>query len=291
MKRLIFILTLFISVYSFGQLGHVGFGSAAGSGSTLSLNAEYQIIYDAMSPKPSAAVATAQNALVQTLVDSSYWTGFMDYLIIPATENESNALINWITPGTNDADNVDVTQWTQFEGYNGDGIADYISTNFNPSTDNTNFTLDDCAIGVYTRSDIVSSTYLILAEDGGDRLGINPESSGSTYYYANDDDFDLAAVTNSQGMYMSIRTDNANKSLHHFGGGASGQVSTAAEASRSIPNVEIDILLQTIGGPLYSTRQFSIFFLSKGMTAGQAIGLNGIFETYMDDPAINKGVQ
>ena len=120
---------------------------------------EYQAILSAMTTDPSNDIKDYQNTMVEALIAGGYWAR-MDQLLITATEVNTGgeALINWINPGTYDADNVDATAWTTLEGYTGDATAGYISTNLNPGDGGSyNYTLDDGTIGIYLRTDLAEA--------------------------------------------------------------------------------------------------------------------------------------
>ena len=65
-------------------------------------------------------------------------------------------------------------------------------------------------------------------------------------------------------------------------------VDTETDATTGLEDTEFYILTAN-GQGAFTTFQYAIFGVASKIVDGQAIGLNGIFETYMD--AIGKGVQ
>ena len=83
---------------------------------------EYDPIYAAFTTKPSSTIAAYQEALVYSLDTLDFAGGAsvwdrMDVFYVFANNIEANALINWVNPGTFDADNVSSTSFTAYEGF------------------------------------------------------------------------------------------------------------------------------------------------------------------------------
>ena len=137
--------------------------SIGGSG----YSTQYDAVYNAMTNKPDATNAGYQDTLVTALVDGGYWAR-MDAFWCFAQENndDSEALINWINPGTTDADNPTGTSWTTLEGYTGNGTDDYISTNWISDTHGSNYVLDSATFGIYVRNNLQSDEELVNAGSG-----------------------------------------------------------------------------------------------------------------------------
>lgn len=251
--------------------------------------AEYDTVFAAMTTKPSTAIAISQNAMVDSLVQKGYWER-MDQLLIPATEVNTGgeALINWINPGTYDADNVDATAWTTLEGYTGDVTADYISTNFNPGDGGSyNYTLDDAAIGIYLRTDLVEETGSVLGSYGTNRISLTPHLEDNQYLIRVNQPTSgsLAGIAGATtGLHVITRT--ASDAVSYYRNG--GLVKTETDASSAIPNMELYVLRMN-GVGIGSAHQFSIYFVMDGIDSTDAAALNTIFETYMD--ALGTGVE
>lgn len=248
-------------------------------------SAEYDTVYQAMTTKPTAAYAVIDDDMVYSLDSAGFWDR-MDYLLIVASENEDGALINWIKPGTYDADNVSSTAWTQFEGYTGDASADYISTNFNVSSNTVNYTLDNSSVGIYIRDNQQEAQYIFIATDGTNATGLVPRNASDQKTARVNSDLLMAgsAVLDCRGTYIVSRT--ADDACAVYLNGTS--IDSETDTSSSIPDAEMLIL--STPTPTYSDHQFSIFWIMDGVAdATEAAKINTIFERRMD--RLGKGVQ
>lgn len=251
--------------------------------------AEYDTVFAAMTTKPSTAIAISQNAMVDSLVQKGYWER-MDQLLIFATEvnTGSEALINWISPGTYDADNVDATAWTTLEGYTGDGTADYISTNLNPGDGGSyHYTLDDATIGIYLRTDLTESLSVCGSNYDTNRSSLAPRYTDNQYFIRVNQNASglLSGVAGATtGLHAITRT--ASDAVSYYRNG--GLVKTDTDASSAIPNMELYVLRMN-GAGFFSAHQVSIYFVMDGIDSTDAAALNTIFETYMD--ALGTGVE
>ena len=286
MKRIItFILFALLILPLEGQIGRYPFYTVT---SPSPYCIEYQAVLAAMTTDPSNDIKDYQNTMVESLIAGGYWAR-MDQLLIPATEvnTDGEALINWINPGTYDADNVDSTAWTTLEGYTGDGTADYISTNFNPGDGGSyNYTLNDAAIGLYLRTDLEEDISVCGSYDGTNRISLTP--------YATDDQYYIRVNQPSSGVLVGVAgaatglhviTRTASDTVSYYRNGE--LVETETDASSAIPNRELYVLRMN-GSGFYSAHQFSIYFVMDGVDSTDVAALNTIFETYMD--AIGRGV-
>lgn len=251
---------------------------------------QYQTVYDAMTTPPSAAVATAQNVMVKALVDGGVWAK-TDYMLLLAqeTNDDSEALINWVNPGTNDATLVNAPAFVSLEGFTGNGVDSYINTNFNETTDATYYALNDSAFAFYCRTDKTE----ISAEMGAER-----GAGGRTYLltrYATDDQIlnmnssGLSGVdtgTDSSGMFICQRTaSNAlaayRNKVEQFSG---------STASGILPNYDWSVCGVNDDGTTdqLSTRQVSFAWIGASLTSDERTVLTDAVETYMDSNG--KGV-
>jgi hypothetical protein len=97
MKKILFLSLLLITSFVNGQsqINVI-------SGGTPSFCAEYQAVYDAYTTKPSDAVATIYNTMVEKLVAAGLWSTQWDIVrgYGMTTNDAGEALINWINPST-----------------------------------------------------------------------------------------------------------------------------------------------------------------------------------------------
>ena len=163
-KILTFILFALLLLPLEGQIGRYPFYTVT---SPSPYCIEYQAVLAAMTTDPSNDIKDYQNTMVEALVAGGYWAR-MDQLLITATEVNTGgeALINWINPGTYDADNVDATAWTTLEGYTGDATADYIR-HLNPGDGDHIIIFRHGTIGIYleqTAEALLSGSMMVQIE-------------------------------------------------------------------------------------------------------------------------------
>lgn len=289
MKRLILFISLVV-LFSTSQAQRFPYSNTAHISSGGSYTTQYQAVLDEMTTDPSTTNRGYQDAMVESLVDDGYWAR-MDYLSVYATEinSASEALINWITPGTNDGTNVSSTSWTTQEGFTGDGTADYINTNFNLSTEGSNYTQNDASVGVYLR---------INEQHAGYAFGARAISSTEAHFVARNASNNCTGEFNggsfgptnfdntSAGLWIVTR--RASNDTEWYRDGIANVNWVDADASVGVPNADMYVLNRS-GSAGYSTNQVAIFFIMDGCSDAEALAINTIFETYMD--AIGTGVQ
>lgn len=250
---------------------------------------EYQAVLAAMTTDPSNDIKDYQNTMVEALIAGGYWAR-MDQLLIFATEvnTGSEALINWISPGTYDADNVDATAWTTLEGYTGDGTDDYISTNLNPGDGGSyHYTLDDATIGIYLRTDLTESSSVCGSNDGTNRISLALRYPDNQYFIrVNQNASELLSGIAGATTGLHVITRTASDAVSYYRNG--GLVKTDTDASSAIPNMELYVLRMN-GASFWSVHQVSIYFVMDGIDSTDAAAINTIFETYMD--ALGTGVE
>jgi len=159
---------------------------------------EYQALLDVWGTDPHDTIKTDQNALVDSLKTNEYWAR-MDLLGVFAQNNETNALVDWMHPDSTFT-NVSSTAFTAWQGFEGDGSADYINTNRNLSSETSNYVLDDASFGVYCRNDIDEQGAVLGAEDGTNDCYLYPHFSGAAYYKINCNGNESNASTASTGL-------------------------------------------------------------------------------------------
>lgn len=281
MRNIIFISLLFINTIC-GQSLLILMGDDAG------YDSEAQAYFGLMTTPLSKNRQDTINAFVVMLKDSlsiSSLAGKFDVMYILANETAEASLKNLVAD-TNHCFNISSTAFAVDRGYTGDGSADYLTTNYNPSTEKVNLTQNSAGIGFYSRTDRSEAAYDCGAYIGTDGFmatnytdlfasGVNSGATGTT---AN-------GVTT--GMYIATRNDATN--IYHYKNGVQlGNVQ--ATASTAIPNGNIFICARNENGsPLrFGQKQIAFFFVSGGLSATEARKITNCIEWYLD--AIGAGV-
>jgi len=116
----------------------------------VALDIEYIRYQERMLAEPSAQWQVATNQLILDLraaLGVERLAEAFDVFYIFAAESEQAALLNVVKTG-HTATNTGMT-FTSRVGFQGDGVADYINTNYNPTDDGYTYTLNDALIGLY----------------------------------------------------------------------------------------------------------------------------------------------
>jgi hypothetical protein len=250
--------------------------------------AEYQAVYNAYPTKPGADTAAAQNTLVNTLVTTNAVWDSLDIFYCLANRTANDAKIEWTDP-TGD-DNITASgkgeTFTVYEGYTGDGVAGtYLNTNWNPSTEGVNFSLNDASLGIYERLSINEDRYAIGNIVGSDYNGLRIQSGTVFYVIINGTGGNQRAVANGQGCFIGVRKNATTLSYYRN----AVDLTDRAVNSTAIPNGVLYILAYkaaTTGGV---TNQISFAFAGGALSAAQITTLNTAIETYMD--YLGKGVE
>ena len=247
----------------------------------------YQTVYDSLTTPPHDTVASAQNTMISSIVSPGTWAK-LDVFVFYAqsTNGGGEALINWINPGTGDASLVGGVTFTANEGITPNGSTTYSNTNYNPSSDAVQYTLNSCSIGCYIRNDIQSGGTVFGARDATARTVLYPyhTSGDQTFEYINNTSVKNTAVSDSQGMYIITRTASDVHTTYKNGSGSSG-----GQVSNAIPNAVF-----FVGGTNNSglsdegTWQVACWFAGGGLTESDANVITNAVETYLD--YMGKGV-
>lgn len=248
---------------------------------------DYQDVLTAFGTQPHDTIKTKQNAMVYSLDSAGYWDRMDVFYIFAAHEASTESLINWIAPGTCDADNVSATAWTIWEGYTGDGVADYISTNYNPSVNAVNISIDNFTAGIYLRINKQENPAVFGATSGGSYIYLVPRdvSDGLSGSINSAADIITPSSVNSSGLWLVTRTASNATAVYRNGGAFDSE----ADVSGVLVNQEITVLKRN-GAATFSTNQVSIFFVMNGVVnATEAGKINVIIEKYMD--SLGRGVE
>ena len=241
----------------------------------------YQVVYDSLTTKPSAAIATAQNTMCCVLVDAGIWAKLdVFYLFAQTTNGAGEALINWKLPGSFDATAFNAPAFVALEGFTGDGASAYIDCNWNPATNGINYTLNDGMIGLYSRTNLAESNQDAGVIVGGDLIQIRLRSATDAAAWAvNDDGTEgVAGETDSRGLYIIQRTGvNAREGIRNL---AAWGIDVRAVSG--IPSGNMYVLARNNGGDEeWSGKQISFFFAGASLSAGERTNLQNAIETYM----------
>lgn len=118
------------------------------SKSAISYEPEAIALFDNMAVEPSDALKIIINTAIRDLKLYGIWNK-LDFLAVYAMHTEQAALLDW--KGYSNHTNQNGMDFTQYKGFSYDtSLATvFINTNFDPSTDGVNYTLNDAMLGVW----------------------------------------------------------------------------------------------------------------------------------------------
>ena len=249
---------------------------------------EYQAVYDSYTTKPSDAQAAIDNTMVEGWVSDGVLAK-LDILDIGAVHinSDSEALKNWISPGTFDPSLVNAPAFGINEGFTGNGANAYINLNWNPSVNGVNYIQDSASVGIYIRTNVGENRYDIGCNDGIVHVGIQAKNgSNKGAVKVNSSLLQSAANTDSRGMFIANRVLSTEQDLWKN----KVRIVNGTRGTNGVPNMGIVALANNANGSIgqFSTKQLSMVFAGSGLTQTDINNLTDRFETRMD--ALGKGV-
>ncbi|RTE91924.1 hypothetical protein [Bradyrhizobium sp. LVM 105] len=265
---------------SFGKLGAMGRGmghlGSLGSVGYRFVNPEAAAIAAAFSPAPTNARKALIDNLVGGLKSAGIWSA-LDLFYVTAAAASQNGRVNWKNPGTFDLIEVSSPTFAADQGYTGNGSSSYLRTQYTPSTNGVNFTLNSASAWAWSRTNLASAgadlgnatapRAFLTGRNGSDQLqGDMNNAAASSISTAN---------TNSIGFYGVQRRGSADRRLFLNGaqvGTASGVVST------SVPSVEQWVC--AANATSFGTRQISVAAWGASLSGLESSFYNAVL-TYM----------
>ena len=243
----------------------------AGQGQNSSFDADYQAVLNRAVALgytlPTAPQQIIQNNLVLALKAGGIWSK-LDVLYIFANNGGTEfARLNWKNPNVNLATLINPLTFTTNQGFNGNGTLSYIDTNFNPSTNGVNYTLNNASISTYLFS--VGAPPIAGSLGGDNRLTIG--SSASNYRLNTSNGLNSSFAINGIGLKSFNRTTSTNLTLFN---GLIGENRTAT--STALPTTSL-ILRYTSN---YGTSIISTYSMGASLVSENTAYVNAI-NTYI----------
>lgn len=248
-------------------------------------NNEYQDILDRGTTLgyslPSSGQQTLQDAFVSQLIADGIWAK-LDILYVFATDGDGNfALINWITPASFQCSLVNAPTFTANAGYTGNGTTSYLDTNWIPSTNGVNYTLNSASFGGKINSGSASTTTVEFGASTASNVSgayLFGRLSGSATYRANMGFSRAAATASPVGFWHGDRDLLASTHLYKDG----AVFITATDNSVNSPDVSMTVGCMNNGGTKqnFSARQVSMFFAGGSLNSTEATALYNAWNTY-----------
>lgn len=250
-------------------------GSANATSNSLTIyEAEYKAILDYATTNsyalPSTAQRLKQNTLLSSLKTAGVWSK-LDTFTNFATDGSSNfALIDWkrLTQYTA----VNSPTFTANEGFMGNGTSSYVDTNFNPSTQSTNYVTNNASRYMYLFSGSLGQRIEGNSIDTNNiRLGL---------YTTHKINSGAVNILNSAFTYTATKE---MKSIHRTSSTAVSLYNASVGENRTLlstglPNGNQWILRQ---GAIYVNAKISMYAMGSSMITENTAFVNA-FNTYLN---------
>jgi hypothetical protein len=235
-------------------------------------DADYQAVLDYATTQgytlPSASQQLLQNQLVVDLKDGGIWSK-LDTFAVFATDGSSGfALIDWIRLLQYTA--VNSPTFTTNQGFMGNGTSSYIDTNFTPSTQGVNYTLDNASRMAWVSG---TSTNTIIDGNGGQNNNFMNKSISTSNRFNSTNSMVGGNVDNTpDGYRLYNRTSSTNAEL--FVG--TTQYSRT-QSSASLPTQTQRILASSANRSSY---EFAFYGMGASLVA-ENTDFNNALNTYL----------
>ncbi len=189
-----------------------------------------------------------------------------DVMYYLANETAESSLRN-LVKRAHDAVAVNSPTFTPYEGWAGDGISSYIDTNYNPATEGSKYTLNNCSLGIYSRTDS-AGTYCDIGSrtDTTNYTGLFSRlATGIVAHRIHNVATISVNGTVADSLGMNIVTRNAAAQTGLFGYKNKVQLSNSPGVGNttSIPNGNFYISARNLvgtGAETLSPRQYALAF-------------------------------
>jgi len=290
MKKHLIILA-FLPLFGFGQ---IKIGTFNGGIWSFQGGATYYTVYNPfakslfsrMDVEPTNVRKTLISNMIDSLQKYSIWDS-LDVFYMFASHDSQSSLLNWKYNDFNATANNGVL-FAVDTGYKGDGLNDYINSNYNASTDAINYKLNSMSVGFYNRTnDLVDANSYYGARDASINASeLTLRTAGKYNIRANSLIVQEADHNNyTSGLIVVRRIDSDTVGIYQNGILIR---ETANVNSTLIPDLDIYILaLNNNGLEKQSTfNQFSMFFAGATLSVLQISKLFGLIESYLDELGI-----
>jgi hypothetical protein len=186
---------------------------------------EYQAILDRATAlgytHPSTAQKVKGNSLIRDLKEAGIWS-LLDVFYVFATDGDSDfATLNWKSPSSFQCTKVNSPTFTTNVGFNGNGTTSYLNTNWIPSTNGVNWTLNSAQVAIHYNSMEVNSGYYDGARTTGStgQTLWNPANAATSLNYRiNAGSAVTSTYTPAVGFYRLGRSNGIEQTYRHNNG-------------------------------------------------------------------------
>lgn len=222
----------------------------------------------------SFAYRAIVNNTVQKLTDAGLMTKLLGLWVHAVPTNSTDALLNWITPGTRNMTITGSPTWTANQGFTGDGATAILSAT--ASIVSFGAAQDNVSVGTYVRTASAAAAAVIGKITGTRNVYLQSFTSGALTQRLNDTTND----TNTPSRYTGLFTLSRSVSTGYvtFLDDSAG---TTIVRTSTAPSGTLSFLGTTDGtGNEFSTAQLAFSFIGTALSASDVAALRGIMVDY-----------
>ncbi len=233
---------------------------------------------------PSASTQAAHNSLIVALKSAGIWS-LLDVFYV-GMHNDANlgnfSLLNWVTPASY-AQTIVGSPTYGTGGYTGDGSTGYLNTNFNPTTNAVNLSLNSASYFMWCNTNSGANEAKLQMGGGiagGYRVGLSiHQDATNTYCRCNNSADDATAnavgITTALGLWHLQRTASTDYNLYQSGTLRNNIVRT----STALPTtLEFLCVRNNLTATLFTNKIYSMGGCGSGSISASA--LNTAWGTY-----------
>ncbi len=247
-------------------------------------SAEATALFARFSGTPTDADKRYMNNLILSGKAHGWWTKMDIFYVFAIGTNATDSRLNWKSTSYNATVGVAPT-WTAYQGIQGNGTTQYLTTNYTPSTHGVNFTATSQSLGVYSRTDANGGYVDIGAYNSCASIAsLFIRSSNQTAAYFGTCTSGAPVSLSSMGFFIGQRSDSVTQKLYKNG----VLLNTTSAAGSTVVNSPLYIMARNLGGPnAYSIHQISVAFAGGALTDTEAAFMSADINEYMTSIGTN----
>lgn len=237
-----------------------------------------EALFARMTTPPAPARKRLINRTIRFLEATDVWDK-LDQLMVFAAHDSQAALLNWTGIGL-DGEN-DGASFTQDRGFTGDGVADCIDTNVDPTSPFYQYAQNSASISVWSRTSgqrtgltmgqLSSGRASLITRNGSDQA-VGSINNTSLVTLA-------SGVTDGSGLFTLSRTASNLTTLYRNG----VSIGSTAQSAGAEPTVNWRVMAEGRSGPTaeFWEGEAAASVIAAGLTADDADALYNGLNIYM----------
>lgn len=229
-----------------------------------------------------ATTTSLHRSFYRSIIDDLWGEDIMSKLALlyfTAADSAATSLINWVRPGWYTLNPVSAPVFTAWQGYVGDGSADYLDTGVVPQH-LPNIERDNAHVGAYITGNAAGT--LAVGLTSGTSLSLQPRTSGGNYS-TRFMETTAANTANADGSGYYLMNRGSNASYVKYKNNSS--VATVSNAASTLATSGTIALLNTNGAFSAAGAQISVAHLGLSLDTTRRDAMNAIVTRWMAEAA------